>query len=119
MVRTSAALLVWAPRVLAVAFSAFLGLLALDAFSETASGVNVFAFVVHLTPALMVLALVALAWRREWIGGMGFVALAAAYAAVAGRAHPSWVLVISGPLFIIGALYLWNWHRQRRARTVA
>ncbi len=97
----------------------FLGLFALDAFSENASGKAVLVFAIHLIPALVLLVLVAVSWRREWLGGISFVALGAAYAATVGRSHPDWVLVISGPLFAVGALYLWAWRRNRELRTPA
>jgi hypothetical protein len=50
---------------------------------------------------------VAVAWRRPWIGAAAFLLLAAAYAlTVPGRLD--WILVISGPLFLVGMLYLWS-----------
>jgi hypothetical protein len=90
----------------------FLGLFALDAFSEGKPFVRaVGEFVIHLLPAAVVLAIVALAWRREWIGALAFGALAIAYAASV-PSRVDWILVISGPLFVIGALYWWCWRAR-------
>jgi hypothetical protein len=119
MARRIPALVLWAPRILGLGVCVFLGLFALDAFSENASGKAVFAFAIHLIPALVLLVLVAVSWRREWLAGISFVALAAAYAATVGRSHPDWVPVISGPLFVVGALYLWTWRRNRDVRKAA
>jgi hypothetical protein len=105
--------ILWAPRVLAVAVSLFLAVFSLDEITGTTNIFEALPYVmIHLLPSAIVLAVVALSWRREWIGAVLFVALAAAYA-VAARAHLSWVAVISGPLIVAGALYAWSWmHRQ-------
>lgn len=111
---TSATWLVWVPRVLGIGVSAFLALFALDAFEAGRPFVeNVAAFTMHLLPSLILLAIVAVAWRWEWIGGLGFIGLAVLYAvSVGGRLD--WVLAISGPLLIVGLLFLWSWrHRER------
>ncbi|MFY9343850.1 MAG: hypothetical protein WAT39_15275 [Planctomycetota bacterium] len=92
----------------------FLGLFAFDAFEGDAGiGRKVVDFAIHLTPTWLCLAGVVLAWRREWLGGPYFAALAVAYA-VWAWGHPSWILLISGPLVLIAALHLLAW-RQRRA----
>jgi len=105
----------WAPRLLAVAVSLFLGLFSLDAFS----GADTFAqavpgFLIHLMPAAIVLAVVALSWHREWVGAAAFIVMAAAYAVVA-RQHASWIAAISGPLLVVGALYAWTWMHRTAA----
>ena len=120
MTRTSARLLLWGPRILGVGLCVFVGLFALDAFSENASlGAALAGFAVHLIPALVLLLLVALSWRWEWVGGLACIALAALYAASVAGSHPDWILVISGPLFLVGALFLWSWRRHDELRRLA
>lgn len=101
----------WVPRALALAFTAFLSLFALDAF-EGVEGLaeRAVALVLHLVPSVLCLVLVAFAWRRPWIGAASFGVLAAAYVGIAW-AHPSWVLVISGPLALVALAYLVAWRR--------
>ena len=117
MTTTSARWLLWTPRVLGILVGAFLGLFALDAFSEGKPFVQALAdFVIHLAPAAVLFGVLALAWRWEWVGGTAFVGLAVAYAAsVSGRLD--WILTISGPLAIVGALFFWSWrhHAQLHA----
>ena len=93
--------------------SLFLSLFALDAFEGGKPlAVVLTDFAIHLVPAAVVLAIVALSWRRPWIGGVGFVLLGAAYAtAVSFRLD--WTLPISGPLLTAGALFLLSWRRHR------
>jgi hypothetical protein len=97
--------MLWAPRILAVAVGVFLALFALDA-----SGIR--DTMIHLVPSAVVVIFVGLSWRREWIGAAAFTGMAIAYAVIA-REHLSWIAVISGPLFAVGALYTWTWtHRH-------
>jgi hypothetical protein len=105
-------LLLWSPRILGIAASFFLGLFALDAFDPGTPLARALPdFAIHLVPAAVLLAIVALSWRRAWIGGVAFVLLAVAYA-VAVRFRLDWILAISGPLLAVGVLFLWSWRNQ-------
>jgi hypothetical protein len=111
MTKTSAVLLLWGPRVAGLALAAFLALFALDAFTGRSVVEGLAAFAVHLLPSALVLAIVAIAWRFQWIGGVAFIALAVLYAVMA-RDRIDWIAVISGPLVIVGALFLASWRRR-------
>jgi hypothetical protein len=112
MTTNSAHLLLWAPRVLGILVCIFLSLFALDAFREEKPFVQAFLdFLIHLAPAALLLAIVAASWRREWVGGIAFVALAVAYGTIVTN-RLDWILVISGPLFIVGMLFLWSWRHH-------
>ena len=50
--------------------------------------------------------------RREWIGGVAFIGLAVLYAITMARGHLDWMLVISGPLMLVGAMFLWSWRHH-------
>jgi len=118
MTRTSARVLLWSPRILGILMCLFLSLFALDAFSEGQPfSESLSAFAIHLVPALLLLAIVAISWRREWIGGIGSIGLAAAYVAIA-RGRLDWILVISGPLLVVGACFLWSWRYHNELHAV-
>lgn len=107
-------LLRWSPRILGVLMCLFLGLFALDAFGEGRTvGQAILDFLIHLIPSAALLAVVAAAWRREWIGGVLFVALALGYAYWA-REHLTWIAAIAAPLLIVGSLYFVSWSRRGR-----
>ena len=109
-------LLFWTPRILCLLFAAFLGLFALDVFGEGYGfRKTVFALLMHLIPTGVLLAALAISWRRERVGGLLFLGLGAYYLlAYRGRFHWSAYLVISGPLFLIGLLFLLDgWYRAR------
>ena len=114
MATTSGRLLLWSPRILGILASAFIGMFALDAFSPGKSFFEALPdFLVHLIPAFVLLALVGASWRWAWIGGVAFIGLAVVYASTMSRGRIDWMFVISGPLAIVGALYLWSWFRYR------
>jgi CHASE2 domain-containing sensor protein len=110
-------LLLWSPRILGIAVSVFMSLFALDAFERGKPLASVLTdFAMHLVPAAVVLAIVALSWRRPWIGGVAFVLLGAAYGpTVCFRLD--WTLPISGPLLTAGILFLWSWRRHPQLNT--
>ena len=95
--------------------SLFLALFALDAW-DPAKPVATRAtdLLIHLLPSALVLAVVALSWRREWIGAVAFVGLAIAYAVMVDF-RVDWIVVISGPLLVAGLLYLWSSRLARAA----
>jgi hypothetical protein len=118
MTRSSARLLLWAPRVLGIATCLFVGLFALDAFSGRPMREALADFAIHVIPALVLLLIVALSWRWEWIAGITFLAFAALYAVTMARGRMDWIVVISGPLSIVGALFLWSWHYHGELHTM-
>jgi CHASE2 domain-containing sensor protein len=105
-------LLLWSPRILGIAVGLFLSLFAFDAFERGKPVASVLTdFAIHLVPAAVILAIVALSWRRPWIGGVTFVLLGAAYGP-AVNFRLDWTLPISGPLLTAGVLFLWSWRRH-------
>ncbi|MFO0890157.1 MAG: hypothetical protein U0790_13585 [Isosphaeraceae bacterium] len=109
-------LLHWAPRVLCLAFAAFLSLFALDVFGEGgAFWRTMLALMIHLIPTWLVLAGLVVAWRWPWAGAVVYVGLGLFYIVTAwGRFHWSAYAVISGPLFLIGVLFLLDGLRSAR-----
>ena len=98
----------WAPRLGGLAMAVFLAVFALDALNGPSLPAIVTAFAIHLLPSLLVLAVVALGWKFEWVGGIGFIALAILYAAMVwGRID--WIAAISTPLLLIGLLFCASW----------
>jgi ABC-type dipeptide/oligopeptide/nickel transport system permease component len=111
-------MLFWAPRLLCIAFAVFVSLFALDVFEE---GYGLWrtlaALAMHLIPTAIILAVLALAWRWEWIGAVVFTGLALLYVRFAqARGHLEWTLVISLPLLLLAALFLVNWVKRAELR---
>ena len=117
-------LLYWPPRVLSILFILFLALFSLDVFTP---GAGVWEIVVgllmHNIPVIILTAVLIVAWRYEWIGGVAFILAGIAYiVAVANGELPwyvalSWSMTIAGPAFLIAVLFFANWFtKQRRDR---
>lgn len=105
--------IVWTPRVLSILYACFLSIFALDVFAEGRPwGETLLALLIHLVPTWLVFLVLILAWRHAWIGAAGFALLALAYSFWA-RGHPTWILVIAGPLLVLAGLYYWSWRLTR------
>ena len=70
--------------------------------------------VMHMAPTLLMLALVALGWRRPLAAGVAMLLLALLY--VANTQRLDWALVVSGPLVITGLLHVASWRSSRRGQ---
>jgi hypothetical protein len=113
----SRTLLLWSPRILGTLVCLFLGLFSLDAFGAGKTLAQALPdFAMHIAPVLVLLAVVVVSWHWAWVGGLVFTGLAAVYA-YSARGHVSWIPVISGPLLIVGVLFLWSWIRHRDLRS--
>lgn len=110
-------LLYWSPRVLSIGLAAFLSLFALDVFNEPQGfWLTGLALMIHLAPALLVVAMLIAAWRWEWVGALLFALLAAVYTRDVLPKHPDWAAIVSAPLLLIAALFLTDWIVRIRVR---
>jgi len=111
-------MLFWTPRILCLLFAAFISMFAADVFSEGYGiGKTILDLLVHLIPTWVILIVLAISWRREWVGGLLFTALGALYLIQFwGRFHWSVYLCIAGPLFFIGVLFFLDCICRRQPR---
>ena len=69
--KTSTKILQWTPRILCILAILFISLFALDSFSsERTFWQNTGAFLMHLIPSFVLLAILIVAWKWENIGGI-------------------------------------------------
>jgi hypothetical protein len=92
-------------------FAVFISLFALDVFEENAGfWQTAGALVMHLIPTALIIVILAVSWRWEWVGAVLFCGLGAFYILWAWGKFPlSAYFAISGPLFVVGVLFLFNW----------
>ena len=111
--------LFWTPRVLCILFALLLSLFALDVFGEGYGfWQTIGALLLHLVPVYIVVIVLVIAWRWEWVGAIVFTALAVFYVVwMWGRFPLDTYLSISGPLVLIGVLFLFNWIYRAQLRT--
>jgi hypothetical protein len=109
-------ILYWTPRILTIIFILFLGLFALDAFEgDTGFLKKLGGFLIHLIPNFVLLIFLILAWKREWIGTVVYILTGIAYIIMAWGKFPFVTyLSISGPLFLVGILFWFNWIDRKK-----
>jgi hypothetical protein len=110
-------LLFWAPRILGILFAVWISVFALDVFGEGFGfWGTVFALMMHLIPTALVVVILVVAWRWEWVGAVVFGLLGLLYTGwAASVGHLAWSIFISGPLFLVAILFWLNWrHSVRR-----
>jgi hypothetical protein len=101
-------------------FAAFISLFALDVFNETQGfQQTITGFLIHLIPTFMIVGVLILSWRREWIGAIVYVGIAVFYAFMINFRRWDWIAVISTPLLVIGILFLVSWLLHDRLRIEA
>jgi hypothetical protein len=120
--KTASKVFFWTPRVLCLFFAGFISIFAADVFGEgygfwgTALGL-----IMHLIPTAVILIILAISWRREWVGGILFTTLGVLYLVLFwGRFHWFAYALISGPLLVLGVLFMGNWWcRSKNTRAAA
>ncbi|HET7710313.1 MAG TPA: hypothetical protein VFL80_00120 [Thermoanaerobaculia bacterium] len=111
----------WTARGLLILSAAFLALFALDVFSE-ANGFwrTTGALLMHLIPSIVLLLVLVIAWKRESLGGLLLIGLAALYISSAwGRFPISVYLIVAGPPALAAILFLLNSTMRQRNGTHA
>lgn len=113
----------WAPRIISIIFILFLALFSLDIFDgHYGFWGTIVGLLMHNIPVLVLLLVLAIAWKREWVGAVGFFLAGGLYLllmfidALKNSVEIylfSYSLIIAGPAFLVGILFLINW-RQRR-----
>jgi hypothetical protein len=112
-------ILFWTPRILCILFAMFLSLFALDVFGEDQGfWETTLALLIHLIPVYIVVIVLVVAWRWEWVGAVVFNGLALLYVIwFWGRFHWCAYVGISGPMIVVGVLFLLNWIYREQLRT--
>lgn len=114
--------LFWLPRILSILFIAFLALFSLDVFGPGMTWSEILlGLFMHNIPVFIMIAVLAAAWKYEIVGAIGFglAGLLYVYLTVSSENLPwqlafSWSMIIAGPAFIIGFLFMHNWCSKRK-----
>lgn len=109
----------WIPRILGIIFVLFLMMFSLDVFEPglTAWQIAIGLFM-HNIPALFLLIILIISWRCEIVGGVAFILAGLFYILLLAMNHKfewyllSWSVIIAGPAFLIGILFIINWLKK-------
>lgn len=106
----------WTPRVLTIMFILFLGLFALDVFSGDYITLEMLlGLTVHLLPNLALALALIIAWKWQRVGGIIFLFLGFGFMIFFNTYRQLMTfLIISGPLFLIGALFVFDWYFNKK-----
>ncbi|MBI5323708.1 MAG: hypothetical protein HZB41_00225 [Ignavibacteriae bacterium] len=112
--------LLWTPRLLCILFALFISMFSLDVFSEARSFFSTLtALLLHLIPTFIIIGVLILSWRWEWVGAIAYVGMSVLYGLMINFKRWDWIALISTPLLLIGLLFLISWffHDQLREKT--
>ena len=112
--------LYWTPRVLAILFILFLMMFSLDIFDmDLDFWGTVLGLFMHNIPALILAAILAVSWKYEIVGGIGFIGGGLFYIGMLLKiSELEWgmlipIALISGPAFLVGILFLVGWFKKK------
>lgn len=113
--------LFYTPRIAGILVILFLALFALDAFDTPGSAwVKIGAFLIHAAPSIILLVLLVLAWRWEWVGALifGLAAALILIVSVIPRSIYSLgnILLFVLPMAVVAVLFWldWRWRADLR-----
>lgn len=107
----------WTPRVLAILFTLFIMMFSLDVFDGASSLTDqLIGFFMHNLPAMGIIVIIVLSWKKDIIGMIGFALIAIGLFMMVsvsmppeGSAVNPAVIFISGPALLISLLYGLSW----------
>jgi len=98
----------WIPRIISILAIVFVVMFSLEVFGGNEPITKkLLAFLVHNIPALILIAALIIAWKRELIGGILFIVLflAGCYFFKSFAGNPGSLIVIS-PFLLVGLLFI-------------
>lgn len=107
----------WIPRILGMLYAVFICLFSFDVFDQQAGFLTILgAFLIHNIPTLILIAILVLAWKWSWVGGISYIALGIIYILLFlnDEIHP----VIYLPVFITGILFSLDWFLGKKTERV-
>ncbi|MGE5627972.1 MAG: hypothetical protein ACM3X7_07615 [Solirubrobacterales bacterium] len=111
----------WTPRILSILFVAFLAMFSLDVITPEANALQIaLGLFIHNIPALILLIIVIISWKREIVGGIAFILAGFMYIIFSARSGIpwylalSWSLTIALPAIIVGILYMLCWFKKKQ-----
>ena len=118
--------LYWFPRILSIIFILFLSLFSLDIFDSCNGFFDcALGLFMHNIPSIILLIILIISWKHEIVGGIVFILAGALYMGmilVRMLANPfewymlSYSMIIAGPAFLIGVLWILNWKNRKKLK---
>lgn len=114
----------WLPRIICILAILFVSMFAADAF---APGLTIWqqlgAFFMHLIPSFILITILVIAWKWEYVGGIIFIIIGLAFSPMVFSInyrmnHSIWmslsiILIITVPFVLVGVLFIIS-HRLKK-----
>lgn len=116
----------WIPRILCILAILFISMFAADSFApELTFWQQIGGFIIHLIPSFILIALLIVAWKWEFIGGIIFLVIGLAMSPVVfmlnhQRNHFSIgqslgiILMITFPFVVVGVLFIISHYMKKK-----
>ncbi|MEY2925381.1 MAG: hypothetical protein RLZZ337_1931 [Bacteroidota bacterium] len=123
--KTSVKVLHWTPRIICILAILFISLFALDSFSpDLTIWQQIGAFLLHLIPSFVLIFVLIVAWKWEFIGGIIFTLIGLGFSPVIflhnyKMNQSVWIslsiiLFITMPFIIVGILFIMSHNRKKK-----
>jgi len=118
--KTSTKALFWAARILCILAILFISLFTLDSFaSDQTFWQNTAAFLMHLIPSFVLLAILIIAWKWELIGGVIFILAFIAGTIFFNSFSGNWgSLIVISPFLITGILFIADYRVNKKKAVI-
>jgi hypothetical protein len=110
----------WTPRILSILFLLSLVIFSLDVFEPGLSLSQILlGLFMHNIPVFILLIILWISWKYEIVGGIAFILAGSLYISILFMNSEfqwymlSYSLIIAGPAFLIGILFLINWFKKK------
>ena len=111
----------WTPRIVSILFIFFLALMSLDVFDGNYGFWDtIVGLFIHNIPAILLLIVLLISWKHEIVGGVVFTLAGVSYIIALFTSSKfewymlSWSVMIAGPAFVAGILFLICWYQKRK-----
>jgi len=126
--KKSTKILHWLPRIICILAILFISMFALDAFNpERTIWQQIVDFLMHLIPSFVLIVLLIIAWKWEFIGGIIFALIGLGFSPFIymhnyKMNHSVWqsleiVLFINIPFVIVGILFMVSHYNKKKNRS--
>ncbi len=123
--KTRIKVLHWIPRIICMLAILFISLFALDSFGpDLTIWQQIGAFLIHLIPSFVLLALLIVAWKWEYIGGIIFIIIGFGTSPFIFNHNYNMnhsvgmslgiILMITFPFVVVGVLFIISYFRKKR-----
>lgn len=123
--KTRIKVLHWTPRIICILAILFISLFALDSFSpDLTIWQQIGAFLIHLIPSFVLLALLIVAWKWEYIGGIIFIIIGLGMSPFIFNHNYNMnhsvgmslgiILMITFPFIVVGVLFIISYFMKKR-----